>query len=148
MNDAALRRVIIERLKDAGLRPTRQRVELGAILWKDTDHRHISAEGLYNEAVAARVRVSVATVYNTLHQFTHAGLLREIVIEGGRSYFDTNTAPHHHFFHEDTGSLEDIHADAVSIAALPSPPDGTAINAVDVVIRVRKKNHAAPAAAS
>src|SRR5579871_2144950 len=98
---------VLERLRGAGLRPTRQRLALARLLYDGRD-RHVAAEELHAEALAAKVRVSLATVYNTLHQFTEAGLLREIVVAGGRSYFDTNISEHHHFFFEDSGRLEDI----------------------------------------
>jgi len=93
---------IIERLRNAGLRPTRQRKELGRLLFGGPD-RHVTAESLHDEASRAGIRVSLATVYNTLNQFTDAGLMREIVVDGDRAYFDTNVSDHHHFFHTDTG---------------------------------------------
>jgi Fur family iron response transcriptional regulator len=124
-------------LRDAGLRPTRQRVDLGRVLFAK-GHRHISAEDLHAEAELAGVRVSLATVYNALHQFTEAGLLREVAIDGSRTYFDTNVSDHHHFFVEGEGRLIDMD-DHVGIAALPTPPDGMEITAVEVVVRVRRK---------
>jgi len=126
---------LIERLKAAGLRPTRQRLALARLL-QDGGDRHLSAEQLHEEALAADVRVSLATVYNALHQFTAAGMLREVVVEPGRSYFDTNVEDHHHFYFEDGGRLEDIPGDQVSLASLPKPPKGSRISRVDVVIRV------------
>jgi Fur family iron response transcriptional regulator len=125
----------LERLRGANLRPTRQRLALAKLLFQGRD-RHVAAEELHAEALAASVRVSLATVYNTLHQFTEAGLLREIVVAGGRSYFDTNVTAHHHFFFEDSGRLEDIPGHLVSFAALPEPPQGTTVRRVDVVVRV------------
>ena len=127
---------LIDRLKGAGLRPTRQRLALAKILFGRGD-RHLSAEQLHGEAMEAQVRVSLATVYNALHQFTAAGLLREVVVEPGRSYFDTNVDDHHHFYHADTGRLEDIPGDEVRLAELPKPPRGTQVSRVDVVIRVQ-----------
>jgi Fur family iron response transcriptional regulator len=126
---------LIERLKAAGLRPTRQRLALARLL-QDGGNRHLSAEQLHEEALAAEVRVSLATVYNALHQFTAAGMLREVVVEPGRSYFDTNVEDHHHFYFEDSGRLEDIPGDQVSLASLPKPPKGSRLSRVDVVIRV------------
>lgn len=128
---------ITGRLVAAGLRPTRQRIMLGKLLWKDHECCHVTAESLHREAKFEGIEVALATVYNTLHQFTSAGLLREIVVEGGCSYFDTNAHPHHHFLNEDTGELIDIAADEVNIASLPTPPHGTQMSSVDVVIRVR-----------
>ncbi len=126
---------LIERLKAVGLRPTRQRLALARLL-QDGGDRHLSAEQLHDEALAAKVRVSLATVYNALHQFTAAGLLREVVVEPGRSYFDTNVEDHHHFYFEDSGRLEDIPGDQVSLANLPKPPKGSRLSRVDVIIRV------------
>ena len=124
-------------LRHAGLRPTRQRVALGRILFAK-GHRHVSAEDLHEEAQTADVRVSLATVYNTLHQFTEAGLLREVAIDGARTYFDTNMTEHHHFFVEGEGRLIDM-TDHIEIDRLPEPPDGMEITEVEVVVRVRRK---------
>lgn len=126
---------LIERLKAAELRPTRQRLALAKLLF-ESGERHVTAEQLHAEALGAEVRVSLATIYNTLNQFTDAGLLREVVVEPGRSYFDTNTSEHHHFFHEDRGRLVDIPSEDVSIGELPTPPDGAKVKRVDVIIRV------------
>lgn len=126
------------KLRNAGLRPTRQRLALGWILF-GKGPRHISAETLYEEATKARVPVSLATVYNTLHQFTEASLLREIAVDGERTYFDTNLADHHHFFLEEANTLIDIPHAQVGIAQLPVPPKGMEIVRVDVVVRLRRK---------
>jgi len=126
---------VIARLRACGLRPTRQRIALAKLLFDDGD-RHVTAELLHAEAKTANIRVSLATVYNTLHQFTEAGLLREIVVDSQRCYFDTNTGEHHHFFFEKSNRLEDIPADEIVVTPLPSAPDGTEIKSVDVVIRV------------
>jgi Fur family iron response transcriptional regulator len=123
-------------LKSAGLRPTRQRLGLGRLLF-DGGNRHITAEQLHAEATTAGLRVSLATVYNTLNQFTTAGLLREVVVEAGRSYFDTNTSNHHHFFFEKTGQLQDIPGEQVRVSNLPTAPEGTAVARIDVIVRVR-----------
>jgi len=123
-------------LRRAGLRPTRQRVALGRILFA-RGHRHICAEDLHEEAQGSDVRVSLATIYNTLHQFTAVGLLREVAIDGGRTYFDTNVTDHHHFFVEDEGRLIDLDGD-IAISKLPDPPEGMTISAVEVVVRVRR----------
>jgi Fur family iron response transcriptional regulator len=126
---------MIDSVKAAGLRPTRQRLALARLLFENGD-RHVTAEQLHGEAMAAKVRVSLATVYNTLHQFTDAGLMREVVVEPGRSYFDTNVDDHHHFYFEDTGRLQDIPGNHVSLDGLPKPPDGTRVARIDVIIRV------------
>jgi Fur family transcriptional regulator, iron response regulator len=124
-----------ERLHAVGLRPTRQRLALARLLFESGD-RHVTAEQLHGEAAAAAIPVSLATVYNTLHQFTEAGLLREVVVEPGRSYFDTNNADHHHFFCEENGLLQDIPAREVTVSGLPRAPDGTEIRRVDVIVRI------------
>ncbi|GAB4129168.1 MAG: Fur family transcriptional regulator [Rhodothalassiaceae bacterium] len=121
-------------LREAGLRPTRQRLALARLLFPEDGHRHVSAEALHEEATGAGMRMSLATVYNTLHQFTDAGLLRELVIAPGHAIFDTNISPHHHFYNRATGMLCDIAEDEVHIEGLPSAPDGERIAAVHVVI--------------
>ena len=127
---------VLDRLKEAGLRPTRQRLALAKLLFEGMD-RHVTAEQLHSEAHSENIKVSLATVYNTLHQFTEAELLREVVVEPGRSYFDTNISEHHHFFHEDESELTDIPSEALSVAALPDAPDGTEVKRVDVIIRLK-----------
>jgi Fur family iron response transcriptional regulator len=124
-----------ERLHAVGLRPTRQRLALARLLFENSD-RHVTAEQLHGEAATAAIPVSLATVYNTLHQFTEAGLLREVVVEPGRAYFDTNNADHHHFFCEANGLLQDIPAREVTVSGLPLAPDGTEIHRVDVIVRI------------
>ena len=123
-------------MRNAGLRPTRQRLGLARLLFEG-GNRHVTAEQLHDEATAAKQRISLATIYNALHQFTECGLLREVVVESGRSYFDTNVADHHHFFHGGKGELRDIPGDAIAIGRLPAAPDGTEIERVDVIVRVR-----------
>jgi Fur family iron response transcriptional regulator len=130
---------VLDQLRQAELRPTRQRLALARLLFEN-EHRHVTAEMLHEEAAAANVRVSLATVYNTLHQFTAAGLLREIVVDATRSYFDTNTSDHHHFFHEGSGRLEDIAAERIVVSELPPPPSGTTVARVDVIVRVTEDN--------
>lgn len=125
-----------DRLRAVGLRSTRQRLALAKLLFEKGD-RHVTAEGLHGEALRNRVRVSLATVYNTLHQFTEAGLLREVLTDSGKSYFDTNTTDHHHFLFEDSGELRDIPAGQVRLGHLPDAPEGAAVERVDVVIRLR-----------
>lgn len=124
-------------LRMAGLRPTRQRVALAELLFGGP-HRHVSAEQLHGEAGAANVNVSLATIYNTLHQFHEAGLLREVAIDASRSYYDTDTSDHHHFYVEDEQRMIDIPPDSVEFKALPTAPAGMEVSHVDVVIRVRK----------
>jgi len=126
---------VTERLKHAALRPTRQRTALASLMFATGD-RHVTAEQVYAEALAAGVQVSLATVYNTLHQFTEAGLLREVVMGPGKSYFDTNTTDHHHFYFEQSGELCDIPGQSVALARCPAAPDGTEITRIEIIIRV------------
>jgi Fur family iron response transcriptional regulator len=125
-------------LKEVGLRPTRQRMELGWLMFGKGD-RHITAEMLYEEANKAKAPVSLATVYNTLHQFTDVGLLRQVAVEGSKTYFDTNASQHHHFFVEDENALFDIPDADVFVGRPPIPPEGYEIARIDVVVRLRRK---------
>ena len=127
-----------DKLRRVGLRPTRQRVSLGWLLFGKGD-RHVTAEMLYDEAMRARVPVSLATVYNTLHQFTEAGLLRQLAVDGSKAYFDTNASDHHHFFVEKDDVLIDVPSEGISVADLPEPPEGYEVARVDVVVRLRRK---------
>jgi len=126
------------KLRKAGLRPTRQRVALGWLLFAK-GARHVTAEKIYEEASTSRVAISLATVYNTLHQFTEAGLLREVAIEGTKTYFDTNTKDHHHFLIEDENRLVDFAPSLVEVAKLPEVPEGYEIARIDMIVRLRKK---------
>lgn len=139
-HSAPRRKAAAELLADAGLRPTRQRLALGELLFSRGCDRHVTAERLYDEALAADLSVSLATVYNTLHQFTEAGLLREIAVDGARVYFDTNVSEHHHFLVEDTGELYDIASSNITVAELPAPPEGLRVERVDVVVRLRRED--------
>ncbi len=129
---------VAEMLRIAGLRPTRQRMLLGELLFGQ-GHRHATAEMLHHEAVDAGERVSLATVYNTLHQFKRAGLLRELAIDGAKAYFDTNTSNHNHFFYEREGKLVDIPEDSIRIDGVPEAPAGMVISHIDVVVRLAPK---------
>lgn len=126
---------VLDQLRGAGLRPTRQRLALAKLLFEGGP-RHVTAEALHAEAQDAQIRVSLATVYNTLHQFTDAGLLKEIVVDTTRSYFDTTTHEHGHFYHEATGRLIDIDGE-LHLAHMPATPEGTKVAGVDVVIRLQ-----------
>ena len=127
------------RLKAAGLRPTRQRIKLAQLLFAGHD-RHVTAESLAEEGQRAGVKVSLATVYNTLHQFQAAGLLRQVVVDSSRTYFDTNVGDHQHFFVENEGLLIDIPGEAIAISGVPAAPEGLSIDRVDVVVRVRRNS--------
>lgn len=128
---------LIRQLKLRGLRPTRQRLALARLLFRNGP-RHLSAEELYQEARDAGIMVSLATVYNTLHQFTRAGLLSEVVVGSGQSYFDTDTTSHYHYYDRTTGRIVDIPEHEVVFARLPQAPEGCIVDRVDVVIRVRR----------
>jgi Fur family iron response transcriptional regulator len=126
-------------LAKSNLRPTRQRVVLAQALIGDGKHRHVTAESLFDHDMVTAEKVSLATVYNTLRAFCDAGLMQEVSVDGTKSYFDTNTHDHPHFFWEDEGRLTDAPADQLKIAQLPDAPAGAEIASVDVVIRLRKK---------
>ena len=124
-------------LRDVGLRPTRQRMSLGWILFAKGD-RHLTAEMLYEEAAKAKVPVSLATVYNTLHQFTEVGLLRQVAVDGSKTYFDTTVSEHHHFFIEGENALVDIPNAEAIVGKMPAAPEGFEIARVDVVVRLKR----------
>jgi Fur family iron response transcriptional regulator len=128
-------------LSGAGLRPTRQRMALARLLVGDGQHRHVTAESLFADVQTQGESVSLATVYNTLRAFCDAGLIQEVTVDGSKSYFDTNTHDHPHFFWEDENRLSDAPADELEISRLPSAPEGAEISAVDVVIRLRRTGH-------
>lgn len=127
------------KLRHASLRPTRQRVSLARLLFSGLD-RHVTAEQLHGEAMSAGVKLSLATVYNTLHQFTQAGLLRQVIVEGSKIHFDTNTGDHHHFYFEDENVLTDIPGGDVRIDGLPRAPSGTEIERIDIVVRLKSRD--------
>jgi Fur family iron response transcriptional regulator len=126
-------------LHQAGLKPTRQRLLLSWLLFSDGG-RHLTAEMLHSEAVAAGMQMSLATVYNTLHQFTHAGLLRQIGVDGSKSFFDTNPTAHHHFFVDQEDRLLDVPEPGVVINKLPQPLPRYDISRVDVIVHLRRKS--------
>lgn len=137
-HEMASQSVCTAKLRSAGLRPTRQRLSLAAILFDGQD-RHVSAEWLYDVAKSSGADVSLATVYNTLHQFTSAGLLREITVDSTRTYFDTNIGDHHHMFLEHEDKVIDVPSSSVSVNKIPEIPDGMELVSVDVIVRVRPK---------
>jgi Fur family transcriptional regulator, iron response regulator len=130
--------LILNKLRNAGLRPTKQRMALAKLLFDRPATRHITAEQLYSEASAVGIQVSLATVYNTLHQFTDAKLLQEVVIQPGRTYFDSNTARHHHLLlGDDPSEVIDIDSSQIDFGRLPKIPSGMEIDSIHVVIRAR-----------
>ncbi len=130
--------LLSDRLRGAGLRPTKQRLSLAELLFSQGD-RHVSAEALHEEALCANVAISLATVYNTLHQFNDAGLLRAIAVESSKTYFDTNTSNHHHYFYEKENRVVDVPQSDMTVTDLPTPPEGMEISRVDVIVRLRKQ---------
>jgi len=137
MTDIATQRST-EWLSGAGLRPTRQRMTLASLLVGDGQDRHVTAESLFDAASNGDEKVSLATVYNTLRAFCDAGLMREITVDGSKSYFDTNMTDHPHFYWEDTAKLTDAPSEELVIKHLPDAPEGAEIASVDVVIRLRR----------
>ena len=133
-------------LREAGLRPTRQRMLLGQLLFSDGG-RHVTAESLHAEAAAASMRLSLATVYNTLNQFTQAGLLRRIGPDGSRCFFDTDTSVHPHFYLEGEDILIDV-PEHLAVEKIPAPLPGHEISRLDIVIRIRRKAGSSPVATS
>jgi Fur family transcriptional regulator, iron response regulator len=129
---------LVSKIRAAGLRPTRQRLALGKLLFASGD-RHVTAESLHIEASKSGAQLSLATVYNTLHQFTGAGLLRQVIVDGDKTYFDTNTGDHHHFYFEDGAMLLDIPGSDVRIDGLPKAPAGTEVERVEVVVRLKPR---------
>ena len=127
------------KLREIGLRSTRQRLALGFLLFGKGD-RHVTAEMLYEAAVKAKVPISLATIYNTLHQFTDVGLLRQVAVDGSKTYFDTNVSQHHHFFIESENDLVDIPHSEVVVGRTPTPPEGYEVVRVDMVVRLRRKS--------
>lgn len=133
-----MHRRALDLLQTFDIKPTKQRLALGRLLFEG-EHRHVTADQVFEEATREGVEISLATVYNTLHHFAQAGLLREVAIDMGQSYFDTNTSRHHHFFDAQSGNLVDIPEDEVDIGKLPEPPDGMHITGVEVIVRLRSK---------
>lgn len=128
-------------LKQAGLRPTRQRMALGQLLFLD-HHRHVTPDSLYEESRLAGETLSVATVYNTLNQFAEAGLIRKISLNGERTYFDTETGDHTHFYIAAEDRLIDIPLQSISVGPLPAPPAGYRISKVDIMIQLERAQDA------
>lgn len=126
-------------LTDAGLRPTRQRLALAQLLIGDGKNRHVTAESLHAATQDCGSSVSLATVYNTLRAFCEAGLMQEVLVDGSKSYFDTRTDDHPHFFWEDESRLTDAPAEELEFRKIPAAPEGAEIAKIDVVIRLRKR---------
>jgi Fur family iron response transcriptional regulator len=135
----ARERALIQRLRAANLRTTQPRIQLAHLLFGQGD-RHLTAENLFSEAKAAGLTVSLATVYNALNQFLEAGLLREVIVDSGRSYFDTNLTDHFHFYVDGTGELIDVPPQSIAITEMPKTPDGFRVSGVDVVLRLEPKS--------
>ena len=125
------------RLSDCGIRPTAQRIRIAALLLSEP--QHLSAEQILASLRAAGARVSKATVYNTLNLFAAHGLIRQLSVDGSRAWFDSNVEPHYHFHDLESGALIDVPVPAVAFSRLPTPPPGTEVAGIDLVIRLRKK---------
>ena len=126
---------VVNLLKDAGITPTQQRIEIAQILFAQP--QHLSAEQVLSEVNLDQALVSKATVYNTLGLFAGKGLIREVIVDPSKVFYDSNTRAHHHFFNVDTGMLQDIDSDTVQIEHLPNLPEGTIADGVDIIIRLR-----------
>ena len=122
-------------LQDVGLRPTRQRLALAKLLF-DGEDRHVTAELLQKEVGRIDAKVSLATIYNTLHQFTEAGLLKEVVVNPGKTYFDTNVSDHHHLYFKEEDKLIDLKSDELVISTFPNVPEGKKISGISVVVHM------------
>jgi Fur family iron response transcriptional regulator len=129
------REAVAERLRARGIAPTHQRIEIAFVLLERCEH--LSADQILALVNARHAETSKATVYNTLRLFLDKQLIRELIVDPSRVFYDPNTAPHHHFYDVVTGQLTDIPADAVRVEALPAPPPGTVTDGVDVIIRTR-----------
>lgn len=127
-------------LREVGLRPTRQRMALARLLLSG-EPRHVTAEELLAEARAHGVTVAQTTIYNVLHQFQQAGLIREVLVESGRAWYDTRTSPHMHVYHEDSGQVQDLDQDPFGLDLLNrlNLPDDVEVTGLDIVLRVRSK---------
>lgn len=144
MNDSVhkplSRQAVIELLSRHGVQPTQQRVQIGLVLFEKD--RHLSAEDVLSLLNHSKARVSKATIYNTLGLFVEKGLIRQVIVDPARIFYDPNLRPHHHFYHVDSGELEDVDAERFEINQLPDLPAGTVAEGVDVIIRVRRSNTA------
>ncbi len=127
-------------LLSGNVRPTRQRLALADLLVGDGQHRHVCAESLHAAAIKGEVAVSLATVYNTLRTFSDAGLLSEVTVDGQKSYFDTRTDEHPHYYWEDDATLTDAPRNAAIVSQVAAAPEGTEVSRIDVVIRLKSKN--------
>ncbi len=126
---------ITTRLQSAGLRATPKRIAIGGLLFDGMD-RHVTADDVAILARKSGVRVSLATVYNTLNQFVSAGLMKRITLDTDRTYFDTNVSDHHHLFFEENGVLHDIPGDTIKVEGLPPIPAGSKVRSVEVIVRM------------
>ena len=129
---------VVTKLKNAGLRPTKQRIALARMLFEQEKGYHITAEKLHKDALNKGISVSLATIYNTLNQFTESNLIREIVVDGGQSYFDSNIIEHHHFYYEKTRRLEDVPDGFLDVTNIPKAPENTNISRIDIIVRLKE----------
>ncbi|MBK1674512.1 transcriptional repressor [Ectothiorhodospira shaposhnikovii] len=130
------RETVVRKLREHGITPTQQRVEIATVLFERP--QHVCADQVLAQVNAVESLVSKATVYNTLGLFAKKGLIREVLVDPARLFYDSNMIPHHHMYHTDSGMLEDVAPGQVQLGALPEVPEGMVIEGVDVVIRVRR----------
>lgn len=135
---------IVAMLHEHGIKPTHQRIQIAGVLFAEP--QHLSADQILEQVNARHGYVSKATVYNTLGLFSRKGLIREVIIDPSKVFYDSTTHPHHHIYNVDTGKLMDLDQDAINILGLPVPPEGTVIDGVDVVVRVRPRHTVAGSA--
>jgi Fur family iron response transcriptional regulator len=132
------REQVARRLRECDVAPTEQRLEIARVLF--SLGMHVSAEQILAMVNERAARVSKATVYNTLKLFREKGLVREVIVDPQRVFYDPNVAPHHHFYDVDTGVLTDFAAADISISGLPDLPEGVVEEGVEIIIRTRRAN--------
>lgn len=137
-NNIKYEKIIIDKLRAAGLRPPRQRIVIASLLFRET-HRHVTADNLFQDIQLIDQHLSLATIYNTLHHFSEVGLLRRICTSSERVYFDTDTGNHHHFYIMEKDKIIDIPKEETLIQKLPVAPDGYEIASVDIIIHLKAK---------
>ena len=136
-NVIELKSKVQEKLKLYGLRPTRARTRIGMILLDKP--KHLSADQVHEKLKLKGYTISKATVYNTLNAFAKYGIVTEVTIDPSRTYYDSTTKAHHHFFNVDTGQLMDIASDDISVENIPRLPDNTQIQDLEIVVKISNK---------
>ena len=132
----------INRLRSSGLRPTKQRLIICKVLFDRKDTFHFTIDDLKKKIEkSTKSKVSLATVYNTVHAFENNGYLKEISLQGNKTFFDTNSKSHHHFYDQDTGNLVDIKNEDISLNKMPTAPKGKIINGLEITVSIANNNH-------